>query len=155
MDYMWAMTARSEETHMTQLYFAYGSNTNMDQMQYRCPNSRVLNVAFLEDHRLVFRFHADVEPCADCFVEGLLWEINDEDFKALDRYEGFPNYYIRKLCRVWTEDEQLVEAWVYMMRDQAELGVAPPSAVYLEGCWMGYTQNGMDTEQLVEAMYAR
>ena len=35
-----------------QLYFAYGSNMNLDQMEFRCPDAEVAGNVRLEDYRL-------------------------------------------------------------------------------------------------------
>ena len=37
------------------LYFAYGSNINLDQMQYRCPDATVYGQAVLDNYDLRFR----------------------------------------------------------------------------------------------------
>ena len=42
------------------LYVAYGSNMNLEQMAYRCPNSYVVCNGELHGWKLVFNFHADV-----------------------------------------------------------------------------------------------
>ena len=36
------------------LYFAYGSNMNLDQMDFRCPAAKAIGVVRLEDYRLAF-----------------------------------------------------------------------------------------------------
>ena len=35
-----------------QLYIAYGSNINLEQMAYRCPHSKVLGTAEIKDYEL-------------------------------------------------------------------------------------------------------
>ena len=37
------------------LYFAYGSNINLDQMAYRCPDAQVVGPVKLEGWELLFR----------------------------------------------------------------------------------------------------
>ena len=37
------------------LYFAYGSNINLDQMAHRCPAAEVVGPVVLENYRLLFR----------------------------------------------------------------------------------------------------
>ena len=46
------------------LYFAYGSNINLDQMRYRCPDATVYGQAVLDNYDLRFRGSgvATVEP---------------------------------------------------------------------------------------------
>ena len=59
------------------LYFAYGSNINLDQMQYRCPDATVYGQAVLDNYDLRFRGSgvATVEPKEGACVYGLLWEL--------------------------------------------------------------------------------
>ncbi len=37
------------------LYFAYGSNINLNQMAYRCPAAEVVGPMVLNDYKLLFR----------------------------------------------------------------------------------------------------
>ena len=37
------------------LYFAYGSNINLDQMEYRCPDASVVGPVVLDNYELLFR----------------------------------------------------------------------------------------------------
>lgn len=60
------------------LYFAYGSNMNLDQMEYRCPSAQVVGNVRLEDYRLTFCSHnpdrgvATILPETGSHVDGLL-----------------------------------------------------------------------------------
>ena len=38
-----------------QLYIAYGSNINLEQMAYRCPHSKVVGASEIKDYELEFR----------------------------------------------------------------------------------------------------
>ena len=69
------------------LYAAYGSNINLEQMAYRCPNSTVAGAAMLKGYELQFRYHATIEPNADAEVPILLWKLEAQDERFLDRYE--------------------------------------------------------------------
>ncbi len=74
-------------------YFAYGSNLNVEQMQWRCRNAVPLGPYTLEGYSLVFRFYADITPVPGKSVKGGLWEITEEHEELLDRYEGYPELY--------------------------------------------------------------
>ena len=37
------------------MYFAYGSNINLEQMDYRCPDATVIGPVTLENYELLFR----------------------------------------------------------------------------------------------------
>ena len=91
---------------MKHLYFAYGSNTHLKQMEQRCPGAVNLGPAYLQDYRLVFRIHADIELCEHSTVAGVLWEIDDNHLASLDRYEGFPAYYLRHRVFVKTTADE-------------------------------------------------
>jgi len=67
-----------------QLYFAYGMNTNQEEMAYRCPGAHSLGHARLIDHAFRFAVHADVVPCSGSYVDGVLWSITDQDLDHLD-----------------------------------------------------------------------
>ena len=40
------------------LYFAYGSNINLEQMEYRCPAAKAVGPVILENYELLFRGNA-------------------------------------------------------------------------------------------------
>ena len=81
------------------LYFAYGSNINLDQMDRRCPNAQVVGPVVLENYKLLFRSNtrnagvATIRPHKGRKVHGLLWKITPECEKSLDIYEGYPRLY--------------------------------------------------------------
>ncbi len=78
------------------LYFAYGSNLNIFQMQRRCKDSKFLKKIKLKDFKLTFRSRyraADIEPKKNSIVPGALFEISKSDEKKLDLYEDYPILY--------------------------------------------------------------
>lgn len=136
-------------TENRHLYFGYGMNTNIQGMATRCPGAECLGAATLPNYRFVFRCHADVELEKDCWVDGVLWSINDHHMKSLDRLEGFPSYYLRHKAFVEHEGEQKI-AWIYTMRDQTY--EAEPGESYLRCCIEGYESNGVPTDQIKDAL---
>lgn len=118
------------------LYAAYGSNCDPAQMLERCPHSPAAGTGWLRGWRLTFGGE-DIgwegalativqAPGADVFVA--LYDVTDQDAKALDAWEGADIGVYRKLkVRVHTlEQDHLV--WVYVL-DGYEGGL--PSARYL------------------------
>lgn len=99
------------------LYFAYGSNINLDQMRYRCPDASVYGQAVLDNYDLRFRGSgvATVEPKEGACVYGLLWELTGKCEASLDRYEGYPRLYIKQTLEVRTFDGQRVPVMAYIM----------------------------------------
>ncbi len=94
---------KSNESVPEILYIAYGSNLNLSQMQQRCPTARVIGALEIKDYELVFRGSrysavGTIEPCEGSNVPILLWGIQPEDEKSLDRYEGYPNFYGKENC---------------------------------------------------------
>ena len=78
------------------LYFAYGSNLNIFQMQRRCKDSKFLKKIKLKDFRLTFRSKyraADIEHKKNSIVPGALFEISKSDERKLDIYEDYPILY--------------------------------------------------------------
>ena len=129
----------------SQLYFAYGMNTNQDEMAYRCPGAHSLGHARLIDHAFRFAVHADVVPCEGSYVDGVLWRITDRDLDSLDQLEGYPTYYGRDSLRVSIES-RIVQAVCYSM--QPGRLDSPPSDSYMNMVLEGYEQHRIPTEQL-------
>ena len=127
-------------------YFAYGMNTNLDEMAARCPGAVCLGPAWITDYALVFRYFADIEPEAGNWCDGVLWEITDDNLAALDRLEGYPYHYTRFTVVVHT-DRGSDTALVYQMTDQSY--EQPPSGHYYRMVAEGYVQNSVPTDQLV------
>lgn len=97
------------------LYFGYGSNISEEQMENRCPGAKAMCVARLDGFRVVERLYADVEPVEGGKVFGLVYEMNQEHLKSLDKYEGYPKRYTRVERDVCTLDGNTVSAIVYEM----------------------------------------
>ncbi len=105
-------------------YFAYGSNLDADQMRERCPSSRGVERARLDDHRLGFtRFSqrwdggvADLIPAPGATVWGVLYHLHVDDLERLDRFEG--GYERIRVC-VRTPGETH-EAVSYSVREKQE-----------------------------------
>jgi len=132
-------------------YFAYGSNLNRSEMRVRCPGAKALTTARLRGWRLTFRGVADIEPAGESTVPGALWRLDDIDLGALDRYEGAPQLYERRLLAVETESGPL-EAIAYVMASDDYLGL--PSPWYFERIARGYDDWGLPRATLASALRA-
>lgn len=116
------------------LYMAYGMNTNRDAMDARCPDATWLGGFYLPNYRLIFRGVADIVPDQDSVVPVVLWDITPKCLEALDRLEGYPNFYTRK---------HLNGGWLtYLMNDKTRIGA--PSSHYYEMIEAGYREAGLD-----------
>jgi gamma-glutamylcyclotransferase (GGCT)/AIG2-like uncharacterized protein YtfP len=130
-------------------YFAYGMNTNLDQMAGRCPGAVSLGPAWIDDYEFVFRTHADIAKSPGSICRGVLWDITPKHLQALDALEGYPYYYTRFRVRVNLGDH-FVYALTYQMNDQSL--IQEPGSGYLEMVREGYTQNGVPTNQIDHAI---
>lgn len=133
----------------TTYYFAYGANTNLDNMAHRCPNAQPVGRATLDGYRLVFRHVADIVRDDFERIHGALWKITPECERALDRYEGFPNLYVKDHVTV-TVGNRRFRAMVYVMRQEKQL--LPPSKGYEELLREGYQDFSIPQSQLDSAI---
>jgi gamma-glutamylcyclotransferase (GGCT)/AIG2-like uncharacterized protein YtfP len=124
-------------------------NTNLTQMSARCPGAVCLGPAWIDNYALVFRHFADIEPEVDSYCDGVLWEITEDNLRALDQLEGYPYHYTRFSVVVNT-DRGADTALVYQMVDQSF--EQPPSNHYFNTVYEGYAQNSVDTHQLIETL---
>jgi len=138
-----------EETYMK--YIAYGSNMIEEQMAYRCPDARLIGVGYLPDHQLEFYLHATVErsrikdgrSSAPNHVPVAVWEISAADEQRLDRYEGYPSYYIKEERIVRIADGSEIRGMIYLMHAKHN---SPPSEGYYEGIRSAYEVLGLHCE---------
>ena len=130
-------------------YFAYGMNTNLAEMEHRCPTAECLGAAWIDDYEFVFRTHADIAESPGGLCYGVLWDITKADLRALDRLEGYPYYYTRFRVRVNLGDH-FVYALTYQMTDQTY--IQEPGRGYHEMVIEGYRQNGIPTGQIDHAI---
>jgi len=133
---------------LTKLYFAYGMNTNREEMAYRCPGARALGAAVLNGYRLEFKSYATIVPSPKKSVEGVLWTVTESDEWALDMLEGFPEFY-QKITVAITHNDIKYIAMTYIMPPR-EQGHAPSDSYY-SMVSEGYQQFGLSQQQLLEA----
>jgi gamma-glutamylcyclotransferase (GGCT)/AIG2-like uncharacterized protein YtfP len=130
-------------------YFAYGMNTNLDEMARRCPGAMSLGSAWINDYELVFRTHADITKSPGAICYGVLWDIDKNHLNSLDALEGYPYYYTRFHVRVNLGDH-FVYALTYQMMDQTYM--QEPGQGYLDIVTEGYLQNMVPTAQIDRAI---
>lgn len=132
-------------------YISYGSNLSVAQMAHRCPDAKVVGMAAIKDWKLVFRVHANIEPCKARVVPVLIWEISGRDERNLDLYEGYPSYYYKQDMTVTMTDldgknPQEITAMVYLMNDGHP--IRTPMKGYYDTLEEGYTRFGFNTHLL-------
>ena len=83
----------------------------------------------------------------------VVWKLDDKnDLRNLDRYEGYPSYYVKKRINVIMENGEKLKAMVYTMAKDRK-GIFPPSQVYLDCIREGYEANKIDITPLYEAVH--
>lgn len=133
---------------MKRYYIAYGSNLSESQMAYRCPTAKVVGTSILKDWRLLFDGPASIEKYEGYKVPILIWEIQPEDEKSLDRYEGYPSYYRKEMLDVEVNGKT-INAIVYIMNTNKE---HIPSDYYYRVLEQGYERFGFDKNILEQAL---
>ena len=135
------------------LYFAYGSNIDLEQMARRCPAAQVVGPATLENYELAFRGSgfATIVPKRGSVVHGLLWSITPLCEQALDRYEGYPCHYTKEPVSVRTADGAAVSAMVYIMAEPLCRQPALPSETYYGIIRRGFKENHLSVSSLEDA----
>ena len=136
------------------LYFAYGSNINLYQMDYRCPDATVVGPVALENYELLFRRggFATIAPKEGGKVHGLLWKLTPECERSLDVYEGYPRLYEKEDITVRTGDGKDVTVMAYIMTGELWRDPTIPSPAYYGGILEGYRQNGLPVPELEAAL---
>jgi gamma-glutamylcyclotransferase (GGCT)/AIG2-like uncharacterized protein YtfP len=132
----------------SKLYFAYGMNTNKEEMAYRCPRARAVGRAVLPGYRLEFKSFATIVPNPKESVEGVLWTITDTDESALDILEGYPEFYDKKTVLIEHGNQSYI-AMTYIMGPR-EQGQAPSDGYY-SMVSEGYQSFGLSQQQLLDA----
>lgn len=90
-------------------YFAYGSNMNTHQIEERCTNVIQVGKGLVPNCSIDFTRKsitrncgvADIVESQGAILWGIIYDITDEDFIFLDRFEGYPNYYTKKTIKCY------------------------------------------------------
>lgn len=150
-------------------YVAYGSNLNVEQMRYRCPDATPIGTAIINGYELLYKgsksgAYLTIEKSPDGKVPVVIWRVSAKDEKSLDRYEGFPNFYYKRDLELKVKlfkpsksfygkqhsgITQVLDCFVYIMHENRQLGV--PNRYYVDGCAVGYRTFGFDRATLTAA----
>jgi hypothetical protein len=141
------------------LNLAYGSNLNLGQMAYRCPTAKIYGKGMLLDYQLLFKgrednAYATIEQKQGSEVPVLVWELQPEDEKALDYYEGYPRFYEKMEVKLNLETGERITAMVYIMTDEVmeRIQLNLPSRSYLKTVRAGYAMAGFDNKYIEAAL---
>merc|ERR1711936_529450 len=142
-------------TKKTFLYFAFGSNLLTERIHINNPSAVFRSIAKLKEHKLDFNYFskrwqgaaATIIPTRESHVWGVLWELNMEHLETLDRQEGVPNVYNRKMVEVELEDGSSAEAVTYFLIKPEEEDKRP-SYVYKNVILRGAEEHNIPEEYL-------
>ncbi|PUA32996.1 MAG: hypothetical protein B9J98_02650 [Candidatus Terraquivivens tikiterensis] len=136
-------------------YFAYGANLNKDLMRRRVGGWKDCKKGVLEGYKLCFGVFskswgggvADIREWGGSRVYGVVYLLDEEQLKELDKYEGVPNIYLRRKVVVRTEGGE-VEAVTYVAANPRHF--VKPSTDYLAIMLKGLKQHGYGDDVLKE-----
>lgn len=138
-------------------YIAYGSNLNVGQMVYRCPDAKLIGTGYMQDSILLFRGGyraggvATVEPKYGWQVPIAVWKISAADERNLDRYEGYPHLYYKKEIKVMMNNGNMKNGMIYLMDSRYDKP-SKPSDKYVETIFQGYNDCELDIGEFYDAL---
>ena len=119
---------------------------------------RLVATGRINGYRLVFKIHEDIEPDDCSSVPVLVFEVDDDDVKSLDKLYMRGEYYDVALVNVsvaasvngYISD---VSAFTYVMLPKYN-SYQRPDDWYLDIIRSGYAENGFDVDMLDMALAA-
>jgi gamma-glutamylcyclotransferase (GGCT)/AIG2-like uncharacterized protein YtfP len=140
-------------------YFGYGSNLHRTDFERWCrarghchDGVRVVGPAWLPDAEPVFHYRSkarnggalNVRPRRGSAVPGLLFEVDEAGWRALDAKEGRPRYYERVEALVLDRDGEERRAFTYeVVEDHRRDEHVPPTAEYARLVREGLAAHGL------------
>ncbi|MCA3313272.1 MAG: gamma-glutamylcyclotransferase [Roseomonas sp.] len=146
--------------------FAYGSNTDALDWRAWCARTghdpaalRPIGTGILPDARLAFDFFGkgrgggvlNFQPRLGGYVEGVVLEISEAGWRALDQKEGAPNAYQRRQRHIILPDGQVLEAIAYQVIPERQQGHVAPPLAYLNAVRRGFAAHGLHPHPLEAA----
>lgn len=135
-------------------YIAYGSNMDMNQMKFRCPDSEFVATAVVEGYKLNFRdnggghCYATLDKSDGDSTPVVIWRISRQDEVKLDRYEGirYDCYYKTELSLML--DDSLITGLCYLVDERRRAGIPPEN--YANTLRQAYQKFDFDETDLLE-----
>lgn len=121
-------------------YFAYGSNMDLDRINERLKIVLKGEKAVLEGWRLEFNKiakrnpkegYANIIKDPDENIEGVLYDLSEDNIKVLDGWEGYPLHYNKIDIKVKVEKGIVVPAIAYVAQPEKTKQGLLPSKEYL------------------------
>ena len=118
-------------------YFAYGTNVNKKIFLQKFKNAKLIKKYRLKNFKIVFRTKyiiPDLQIKMNSKVQGLIYKIDKNIEKKLDKYEDYPNLYIKKYF-IFKKKKVM---FYYMKK---KTSVKKPGGYYCKVMKNGYRQN--------------
>ncbi|MEO3988139.1 gamma-glutamylcyclotransferase family protein [Plesiomonas shigelloides] len=136
-------------------YFAYGSNMSMVRLKKRVPSAERVGMFSLKKHYLAFH-KSSKDGSGKCnayftgntkdHIYGALFEIDENEKKALDRAEGLGYGYDEKIVQVEDDGGNTFEAVTYVATSINESLI--PYSWYLNHVIVGAQETGVPVSYL-------
>lgn len=144
------------------LYFAYGSNMDIEQMRMRCAGAEVVGIGALADHALCFPRHSTSRDCGVASITpkpgaetlGVVYRLSADNIARLDGCEEFVegraaelNSYNRVEIEVLVDGRPcLAQTYVAVTQD----GAFRPNAAYLQHLLDGAAMHAFPADYVVQ-----
>ena len=118
-------------------YFAYGTNLNKKIFLKRFKNAKLFKKYTLKNYKVVFRTKyiiPDLQRKINSKVQGLIYQIDKNIEKKLDKYEEYPRLYSKKYFKYKKK-----KIMFYYMKKKTL--ILKPRGYYFKIMTDGYRQN--------------
>ena len=118
-------------------YFAYGTNLNKRIFLRKYKDAKIIKKYTLKNFEVVFRTKyviPDLQKKLNSKARGLIYKINKDIEKKLDRYEDYPRLYLKKYFKYGKK-----KVMFYYMRKKSS--PIKPRGYYFKIMKDGYRQN--------------
>ena len=118
-------------------YFAYGTNLNKRIFLKKFKDAKIIKKYTLKNFEVVFRTKyviPDLQKKLNSKARGLIYKINKDIEKKLDRYEDYPRLYLKKYFKYGKK-----KVMFYYMRKKSS--PIKPRGYYFKIMKDGYLQN--------------
>lgn len=131
-------------------YFAYGHNTNIEEMHRRIPEATLFGHADLPNYRYELRHVSNIVPDDGSVVHGVLWKIPVAKLDDLDWNEAYHRNYKHSVIEV-VHQGRLFRALTYVLLKQYR-NERLPTVQYVDWVAQGYRENDIPLSQLTQAL---
>ena len=97
--------------------FVYGTLKQGFGNHHYFLNKDPLTIGILRGYQLLGKPKGGF-PCigpGDGYVEGEVYEVDDQELAAIDRLEGHPTWYLRTNVQITNKENKTMNVWTYVM----------------------------------------